>query len=169
MKLGNFIVVAMMSIFLFSGCVRKALFVEYAQLDLSDKSITVPIGGDLFLTEVKKGLIDDGWEIQVYDKSTVTTIKNNTTETFANYHTKYKLLINYITNVDGVLVGYDISVLDNKNGKEVITLHQYGAQQSKESAQDILSWFRGQSKDRFKTDDRTLKDKVTDWAKSVIK
>ena len=44
-----------------SGCAGKTTITEYYSVDRTDKSITVPAGGNYIFSLIKQGLIKDGW------------------------------------------------------------------------------------------------------------
>jgi len=151
---------------LFSGCASKVNVVEYSKLDTSEKSITVPAGGNYVLTLIKQGLIQDGWDLQI-DDSTMLTVKNkDKEETGINYKTKYRMLVaTIIMGPENNLVHVNFSLIDNKNGKEVMTYFVY-PNNPKEVADTVLNWFRG-----IKEDDKpkSITDKVMNWVDSIKK
>ncbi len=129
-----------------SGCAGKTIIVEYYPIDTSDKSITVPAGGNEVFSLIKQGLIKDGWDLQIDDSSLLTTKDKNVEQTSINYKTKYRLLLTMYIDDEGVGT-FDASVINNKNGKEVMTMFKpkaLGRETPHEVADRILSWFRGQ-------------------------
>ena len=97
--------------------------------DPNERTMTVPPGSSLLLGPIKEGLTRAGWKL-IVDRGpdvVVGTVGNKTNlaagETFL---TRYRLLLHQ-TQVSICLprgkpeVRYDLSVVDNKNGEEVLT------------------------------------------------
>lgn len=132
----------------FNGCAGKTTISEYYPVDRTDKSITVPAGGNLVYSLVKQGLIKDGWDLKIDDSSLLTKKSNQSEKTTRDYSTKYRLLMTMYIDSEGVGT-FNLSVIDNKNGKEVMTMFKpkaLGRETPEEVAERILTWFKGKIK-----------------------
>lgn len=121
------------SIFL-TGC-QTFRVQSYGSVDLADKTITVPPGGGL-TGALKEALVKEGWQIVAYAGPTVTrgTVGAETKlETGKTFKTRYTLFARW--NEFDVCVpffdaayAYDISLVDNNTGTEVMTLSGRGCE-----------------------------------------
>ena len=127
------------------GCAGKTTISEYYPIDRKDKSITVPAGGNEVYSLIKQGLIKDGWDLQVDDSALLTKKSSKSETTTIEYKTKYRLIMTMY--IDGEGVGsFNLSVIDNKTGKEAMTMFKpaaVGRETPKEVAERILNWFLG--------------------------
>ena len=102
---------------------------KYQRIDHSDKSITVPTGGAGLTGTLKKALATKGWRTSVADGPTITegrTGERTFLKTYDTSVTRYTLRTEWnhhdymLPDFDPVYY-FDISVLDNKTGSEVLT------------------------------------------------
>ena len=101
------------------GCVTN--IETYGKLDLTDKRITVPSGGVRLIGEIKSALKKEGWELLVYRGPKVTEGslgENLRLEEYDTYNTRYTIFIDCYHSS----WVYDLSMVDNKTGAEVITM-----------------------------------------------
>jgi hypothetical protein len=103
---------------------------QYAQIDLSERSITVPPGGSGLTGAIKNRLSASGWRMVVdagpiMTKGTVgdSKVQLATSDTF---NSRYRLALRWeqfdlCLNFQPLL-RFDISVIDNKTGAEVMTM-----------------------------------------------
>lgn len=102
---------------------------QYAPLDLSERSITVPPGGSGLTGEIKSRLSASGWRMFVDAGPTMTKgtvgskVQLATSDTF---NSRYRLALRWeqydlCFNFQPML-RFDISVIDNKTGTEVMTM-----------------------------------------------
>lgn len=135
----------------FIGCTGKVMVAEYYPVDKTDKSITISAGGDYFFTLFKKTLLNDGWDLQVDANSLLTQGSNASQETTIKSKTKYRLYMKWRTMPDlfggDKVHAYQVSVVDNRTGKEVMSMSKSYSPANKVSAEDtieeIMPWFRG--------------------------
>lgn len=109
---------------------------EYQSLDPSAKTITVPAGGGGLIGALKGELTKNGWKQAIYRGPRVTagtTGKDTRLEEYDTFNTRYNLLVNY-NQFDKCFPAfdpayyYDISIIDNNNGQEVMTLSGRGCE-----------------------------------------
>ena len=122
---------------------------RYNQLDLSEKSITVPWGAKDVQGTIKQALRDSNWHMEIYRGTRITRGrlgKKVYLKHYTAFKTRYTLLISSAERVPrkyeyscdnlGGIVKYNISVLDNKTGKEVFTIAG-----SRDCRQDVTDAF----------------------------
>jgi hypothetical protein len=110
---------------------------QFGKVDHSDKSVTVPIGNSLLTGELKQRLHNDGWRMAVDRGPSVTqgrTGDSTRLESFDTFNTRYRLIVissryDYCLHFSPAIT-YDISLIDNKTGQEVIV----------QSGRDCLDW-----------------------------
>ena len=130
-----------LSVFCFTNCVTYDVSV-YSQIDNSEKTISIPIGGGETLKTIKDSLIKDGWEIFTYRNAGEITNKNEQTEiTKLIFPSRYTLYLEiYKPNYVGAVWGFNTSLVDNKTSKEVFNIGGENTYiQQKELASLILS------------------------------
>jgi hypothetical protein len=117
-----------------SGCSTHNLR-TYGAVDSSNKTITVPPGGGL-TGAVKDVLVQDGWKITVYRGPELlrgTTGDTTRLERGGTFTTRYALFLRWqqfdicIPRFDPAYT-YDISLVDNQDGSEVLTLSGRGCE-----------------------------------------
>jgi hypothetical protein len=117
-----------------SGCATYTLR-TYGAVDLANKTITVPPGGGL-TGAVKDVLARDGWRITVYrgpEMMRGTIGETTRLERGGTFTTRYALFLRWQQR-DVCVVGgdpsysYDISLVDNQDGSEVLTLSGRGCE-----------------------------------------
>lgn len=124
-----------------AGCVSTKVQ-SYGTVDQTEKTITVPTGGFGLTGKIKSKLTSDGWILAVYQGPTLTTGsagQNTSLSTSDTFNTRYRLLIDWeqfdlCINLQAA-VAYDISLIDNKTGSEVVTMSGAGC------ADDVASQF----------------------------
>jgi hypothetical protein len=110
---------------LLSGCTTSHLR-TYDKVDPSNKTVTVPVGGGTLTRALKDALVEDGWKLAVYRGPEITRGEmgdNTNLERFKTFRTRYTLFIN--GRRDAALSTYfiyDISMVDNNTGTELVTL-----------------------------------------------
>jgi hypothetical protein len=113
---------------LLGGCLSSTLK-TYGPVELTSKTMTVPPGGGL-TGAIKEALTKDGWRLAIYRGPTVTEGTMGPAprlETFQTFQTRYRLMLIW-RQFDVCVFGfdpaysYDISVIDNDGGVEVLTL-----------------------------------------------
>lgn len=119
---------------LLSGCATHNLEV-YNKLDSSNKALTVPPGGGGLTGALKSALKKEGWDLAVYRGPRVTegSIGDKTRlEEYGTFNTRYTLFVDYdqydwrFPDFDP-MYHYDISLVDNRTGEEVMTISGRGA------------------------------------------
>ena len=105
---------------------------HYTDIDHKDKTITVPAGAKGLKGDIKKALRDAGWTLAVYRGPSVIEGKGSRLEQFDTYNTRYTLTMgSYVCDycLDFTpAIEYDISLIDNKTGSEVITMDGRGCE-----------------------------------------
>jgi hypothetical protein len=102
-----------------------------SQIDVADKTISVPPGGAGLTGKIKSLLTEAGWHISVYQGPVATEgtvvddkVRLSTERTFKS---RYNLMIRWqqfdvcLDNMQPA-ISYDISLIDNKSGAEVMTM-----------------------------------------------
>lgn len=120
--------------FALSGCYSHNVQ-HFSDVDKSQKTATVPPGGQGLKGKLKSALRDDGWDLVVYNGPEVTegAVGNKTKlKRYNTFNTRYSLLVassffDYCLNLDEAIV-YDVSLVDNKTGTEVLTLDGEGCE-----------------------------------------
>ena len=136
-----------------TGCASKTTITPYSKFDNTDKTITVPAGGGLN-ANIKVALKKNGWKLKVNSTSLVTQGTHNNIidkETKLKSSTRYTLLTSYrkwrCVSCDCVL-NYNISILDNNNGEEVVTFEGSGSEVSEfcydDVSKELLNWMNKQ-------------------------
>lgn len=103
---------------------------KFGTIDQNDRSITVPAGSSMLLGPLKQKLSEAGWRMSVDRGPDV--IQGSMGEKVslasgATFLTRYRLLIKQrqydicIIPPGGPAVRYDMSVIDNRTGEEIIT------------------------------------------------
>ncbi len=112
-----------------AGCMSSDVH-TFGKIDPSDKSITVPVGASPLLGEIKTALSRDGWRM-VVDQGPRTTTGSLTPavhlETADTFRTRYRLQLSerqYDLCIipGGAAVVYNLSLIDNSTGAEVIAM-----------------------------------------------
>lgn len=114
------------------GCTQFHINTQkYSSFDVRDKSITVPAGSEGLRGKVKQILSDNGWKLMVDKGPNVLEGKLSESvklESYGTFNTRYRILIksNQIDSCIGIplspLLKFDISIIDNKTGSEVMTM-----------------------------------------------
>jgi hypothetical protein len=107
----------------------------FAAVDLTAKTITVPPGGGL-TGALKEALTREGWQIAVYRGPDVTqgTVGDRTRlESVKTFKTRYTLFLHWqefdvCVPMFDPAYRYDLSVVDNMSGTEVMTLSGHGCE-----------------------------------------
>ena len=117
-----------------SGCATYNLR-TYSAVDPGSKTITVPPGGGL-TGALKDALARDGWKITVYRGPEImrgTMGETTRLERGGTFTTRYTLFLRWHQRDVCVFGGdpshsYDISLVDNQDGSEVLTLSGRGCE-----------------------------------------
>ncbi|MCH9827993.1 MAG: hypothetical protein K0U79_09640 [Gammaproteobacteria bacterium] len=117
-----------------SGCISHNVQ-RYAEIDATQKTVTVPPGSKGLKGELKKVLLEMGWRLSVdRGPSVVEGDFGETTklESYDTFNTRYRLhvassRVDFCFNFQPLVV-YDISFIDNKTGGEVFTIEGRGCE-----------------------------------------
>jgi len=107
------------------SCATKNV-TAFNKLDMSNKSITVPAGGGA-LSFIKKDLKKNGWSLKIDStslKTTGTGGENIDQVSTIKSTTRYRMLAAFSSMqclTCGCVRSYNISIIDNKTGEEVVT------------------------------------------------
>jgi hypothetical protein len=109
--------------------------VNYAAIDPTQRTMTIPPGSTLLLSPIKQALIRAGWKLNVDPGPYVTrgTLGDKTNlASGGTFLTRYRLVISQrqtdicvVPPLEPQIV-YDLSVIDNQSGQEVMTQHGSG-------------------------------------------
>lgn len=117
------------TVLLCSGCVISNSIQSYAPIDATSKTITVPTGSYGLLGILKTTLSEHGWRLAVYRGPEVIQGSTGTStqlEKYDTFHTRYTLVVSsskFDVCLDfSPMVAYDISLVDNESGAEVLTM-----------------------------------------------
>jgi hypothetical protein len=108
---------------------------RYSDIDQSNKTVTVPAGGAGLTGKIKSGLTQAGWQMVVYRGPEVTrgTVGEEVRLARGNtFNSRYNLIVeqrrvDLCLNLEPEIL-YDISLIDNRSGAEVITMSGRGCE-----------------------------------------
>jgi hypothetical protein len=128
------ILIATVGALALTGC-HTANVSQFEAMDRSERTITVPAGSSLLLGPIKQALSQTGWKMSVDRGPDVTKGTFGERTNLANSNTflsRYRL-VGSQRQIDlcaiplgNPLVVYDLSVIDNKTGGEVMTQNGRG-------------------------------------------
>lgn len=109
---------------------------SYSKFDERQKTITVPYGSSGLKGGMKKALTDRGWKMAVYSGPEIlegTSGSSVRMEKYRTFNTRYTLLgTERNTGPAGCFISqyfiYDIAIVDNKTGQEVMTMSGEGCE-----------------------------------------
>jgi hypothetical protein len=121
-------------VFVLSGCMQHNLQ-NYAAIDLSQKTVTVPPGAKGLRGKLKQILTEQGWRLSIDRGPAVVEgdLGSKTKlESYETFNTRYRLYVvsrqfDWCLNAQPA-VTYDISFIDNKTGSEVFTIEGKGCE-----------------------------------------
>lgn len=108
----------------------------YSKFDERNKTITIPYGSSGLKGGLKKALTDRGWKMTVYSGPEILEGRNGSSvrmEKYQTFNTRYTLFGNArATGPAGCFISqyfiYDIAIVDNKTGQEVMTMSGEGCE-----------------------------------------
>lgn len=108
---------------------------KYSEIDETEKTITVPTGSKGLKGDIKRLLAQDGWALSVYRGPDVTEGAAGDQvrlEHYDTFNTRYTLFVassvyDYCMNFSPA-ISYDISLVDNSTGTEVMTMDGNGCE-----------------------------------------
>ena len=121
-------------VFILSGCNYHNLQ-NYAAIDVSQKTVTVPPGSSGLRGKLKQVLAEQGWRLSV-DKGPAVVEgdlgSKTKLESYDTFNTRYRLYVasrqyDICFNFQPY-IRYDISFIDNKTGSEVFTIEGKGCE-----------------------------------------
>ena len=100
---------------------------RYSDFDPSDKSITLAVGSESPLGEIKDGFAKRGYRVVVHHEGTRTTEQSLTTRLSEPEHrTRYRLFLRVLGHQELFActdeINFELSVIDQGNGSEVLTM-----------------------------------------------
>lgn len=109
---------------------------SYNKFDERNKTITIPYGSSGLKGGMKKALTDRGWKMNVYSGPEILEGKSGSSirmEKYRTFNTRYTLLgTERNTGPAGCIVSqyfiYDIAIVDNRTGQEVMTMSGEGCE-----------------------------------------
>lgn len=142
------------ALLLLTGCVSAPESRSYAQIDLTEKSITVPPGSGGLKGLLKDILIGEKWSLTVDSSLDVTegeAKEKVSLQTRRVYQTRYYLLVQsrviddcleFVSpSVESKLYRFDISIIDTKSSSETLTMS--GKSCSSQIAKDFRNHIQG--------------------------
>ncbi len=109
------------------SCTTTAHVKAYGSIERTQRSITLPAGGDDFVAAMKDALANDGWDIFVVPLSQLTTLKSDSENvTTRQFKTRYAMVAE-TQYVRTHCVFIDASIFDLRTGKEVLTANARAA------------------------------------------
>lgn len=124
------ITILVITVFMITSCATYDV-VQYGKVDTSEKTISMPAGGDGLVGLIKKYLVQNKWDISVYSGPKISEQVSETESIqYSGFTTKYTCFIDYRV-VDFYLDGdymyrYDITLIENRVGKEIFTISGLG-------------------------------------------
>lgn len=121
---------------LLAGCANTYNIQTYEPVDLSNKTVTVPLGSEGLKGKLKQSLANNGWKLMVDKGPSVTEGamgEKTRIEHYDTFNSRYRLVV-FSQQFDQCLVtqspaiNFDISFVDNKSGTEVFTLGGTGCE-----------------------------------------
>ncbi len=119
-----------------TGCASNKIH-TFGKIDADQKSITVPTGSSGLKGEIKSYLNNNGWELVVYQGAEVTEgsmEEDSKTKTYDTFNSRYNLKMSWdhydYCMTFQPLVWYEISIIDNKAGEEVLAMSGKGCEKN---------------------------------------
>jgi hypothetical protein len=110
-----------------AGCHTPSIS-QFAPMDQAERTITVPPGSSLLLGPIKDALAQSGWTMSVDRGPDVFKGAEKASPAGGTpYATRYRLMEKQSQSdvcfipIGNELVAYDVSVVDNKTGQEILT------------------------------------------------
>ncbi len=102
---------------------------QYAEIDSSNKTVTMPAGNRGLLGRLKNGLSERGWKFTFDrgpDRVTGTNKDSVDLESYNTFNTRYRMIVDWnqfdiCINLQPAIY-YDIVLIDNQTGSEVVAL-----------------------------------------------
>jgi hypothetical protein len=121
-------------VFVLSGCMYHNIQ-NYAAIDVSQKTVTVPPGSKGLRGKLKQVLTEQGWRLSIDRGPSVVEGElgsKTKLEAYNTFNTRYRLHVVF-SQFDVCLnfqpaITYDISFIDNKTGSEVFTIEGKGCE-----------------------------------------
>lgn len=119
-----------------AGCANTYNTQTYGPIDLSNKTVTVPIGSSGLTGKLKQSLAKNGWKLMVYKGPSVTEGalgEKTRIEHYDTFNSRYRLIVSskqfdLCLFTRSPAINYDVSLIDNKLGAEVFTLGGTGCE-----------------------------------------
>jgi len=107
--------------------------IQFSQVDQNEKTVSIPPGSDGVLIKIKKYLIEAGWEIFVYSgPEKLEQISDTEFMKFQDFNSRYTLLVYAVpeySKLPNSEYHYEISMIDNRQGKEVFSMYGFASQE----------------------------------------
>lgn len=120
--------IALTAVLFLSACASSKVH-TYSEIDQRNKTVTVPAGSGGLKGDIKRALSERGWKMSVYSGPEVLEGKSGDItrlQRYNTFNTRYLLLVtsrqyDICFNLSPA-VNYELSLIDNKSGSEVITM-----------------------------------------------
>lgn len=97
---------------------------KYGTIDRTQKSITIPAGGDKFVLALKDYFYQNGWKVENFQGAEVTEKRSGRDLKYDTFNTRYVLYGEYTLDTDDMagplLHNATISIVDVKSRSEVL-------------------------------------------------
>ena len=131
-RMNTRLILSILVAYLISGCACVKLY-RLGEIDPNEKTVSMSAGGRLLTGDLKVALMKDGWTVYAIDKSKEiirgVDDPNATDKRVAVYreselakNARYHLFERWQTLNGEDYANYDISLIDNKTGQEVVIL-----------------------------------------------
>jgi PBP1b-binding outer membrane lipoprotein LpoB len=132
----------------FTGCVQEYKMLKIAEIDNTQKSITIPATGPLIF-DIKSLLIENKWKVEIWDGAiSENGLKTNVSDSKYKFHTKYRLIIRNSYFNDDDIKSFHISLVDTVKNTSVLDLkgkatNRDNAYEAEEVAKKLLLIMNG--------------------------
>ena len=121
---------------LLTGCANTYNIQTYEPIDLSNKTVTVPLGSEGLKGKLKQLLANSGWKLMVDKGPSVTegTMSEKTRiEHYDTFNSRYRLIVSsrqfdLCLVTQSPAINFDVSFIDNKSGAEVFSIGGTGCE-----------------------------------------
>lgn len=122
-----YFLVSIVALIMFTSCMSSSNYLVFERVENENKTITVQAGSDPFLLNVKRVLLENGWDIEAFKGAKITLTEGDKEIESDTFNTKYILVLNYNYGRD-VFLGdfmhhYNISIVNVETRAEVLLMN----------------------------------------------
>ncbi len=137
-------ITALLCLTLLQSCSNAHGTRAYGKIDQTDKTMTIAAGGYL-IGSIKDALVKDGWTLKA-DSSIGKKGKGSDNDEYSetiktDYKTRYRFDIDYVGGrcyTCSCVDGYNLTIIDNKSGQEIIAMSNNREQCFDDVTKDII-------------------------------